>query len=145
MVSLSSTMNMMSPTGQDIAITCIKGRLCCDSQRSGFSFIFTISWESWDQRVVSDCVWFRRSPDLFTLRRRSCESMADTTALFCGTLCFYAPFHTALSRGASQQQQGTAELQKLAILLFIFLGPRIGVAPYKSVFSCSRVALVEQA
>lgn len=107
--------------------------------------MFRISWESWDWRVVSDCVRFRRSPDLFTLRKRSCESTADTTALFRGTLCFYALFHTALSRGASQQQQGTAELKKLAILLFIFLGPKIGVAPYKSVFSCFRVALMKQA
>jgi len=31
-----------------------------------------------------------------------------------------------LSHGVSQQQQGTVELKKLAVLLFVFLGPKIG-------------------
>lgn len=125
----------LSPAGQEIAFTCLKGhpcytweRWCCSSPVFRvflLSFIFRISWESWEWRVISDCVWFRRSPDLFTLRKRSCKSNTDTMALFCRTLRFYAFFHTMLSHGVSQQQQGTVELKKLAVLLFIFLEPKI--------------------
>lgn len=146
-----------SPACQKIAFTCLKGHPCrmrerwrCSSPACRdflLSFIFRISWESWEWRTISDCVWFKSSPDLFTLRKRSCESSKDTTALFCGTLCFYAFFHTMLSHGVSQQQQGTAELKKLAVLLFVFLEAKIGRSnsnSYKLEFSCVRVALWKQ-
>lgn len=95
------------------------------AQHLGFSFIFVIGWDSWDWRTICDQVCFR-SPELFTLRKRSCESSTDTTALFHGALCFYALFHTELSHGIPQQQQDTAELEKLALLIcVIFLGVKV--------------------
>lgn len=49
-----------------------------------------------------------------------------------------------LSHGVSQQQQGIVQLKKLAVLLVIFLGPKIGRSnsnSYKLEFSCVKVAL----
>lgn len=40
------------------------------------------------------------------------------------SLCAF--FHSPLSRGVPEQRWGTAELEKLAGLLFVFLGPKIG-------------------
>lgn len=126
----------LRPAGQEIAYTCLQGclcrtweRWCCNNPAFRvflFPFIFRISWESWERRSISDCVWFRKSPHLFTLRKRSCGSSADTTPLFCGTLRFCAFFHSPLSRGVPEQRRGTAELRKLAGLLSVFLGPKMG-------------------
>lgn len=137
-----------------IAFACLNGHPCHTWERWGcnnpifsvflLSFIFKISGEFWEWRVISNCVWFR-SLDLCTLRKRSYESSANRVALFCEMLLFYVFFHTILSHGFSQQQWGTAELKKLSILLF--LGPKIWRSSsnsYKLEVSCVKAALWEQ-